>query len=135
MKGLPILLRLAQRSSEERCAVLSQSQQERLSAEAELAAYDRAVAAEDAAASVQIAAMGDWSAWMTAAARRRQDLTTGLALLEAREAEAREAVREALADTRRLELALEQITQTERRMALRREQQAAEEAELQRPKA
>ena len=132
---MPILLRLAQRSSEERCAVLSRSQQDRLNAEAELAAYDRAVAAEDATASVQIAAMGDWATWMTAAARRRQDLTTGLARLEAREAEAREAVREALADTRRLELALEQITQTERRMALRREQQAAEEAELQRPKA
>ena len=101
---------------------------------AELNSQDAAIAAEDAGAEGDPVLLADWAAWVATATRERQALARATEFLASREAEARDQVREGLAEAKRLELALEASVQAARSAARRRLQAAAEETELRRPK-
>lgn len=135
MRGLTTLLRLARGRSEDLRAGLVAATQEREAAMAELSSHDRAAAAEDTAAAGDPAVLADWAAWVATASRERQALARATEVLATREAEARDQVREGLAEAKRLEMALEAAVQAARNQARRRLQVAAEETELRRPKA
>lgn len=135
MRGLATLLRLARRRSEDHRARLAAAVLEHQAATMELAAHDAAALREDAGAGQDVVAQADWAAWMVVAARRRQGLAAADQALLFEVAAARDTMREGIADTRRLELALEAAMKEEQAHARRRQQAAAEDLELRRPKA
>jgi hypothetical protein len=135
MRGLATLLRLARGRSEDLRANLVAATHEREAAAAELSSHDAATRAEDSAADGDATVLADWAAWAATATRERQALARATELLAIREAEARDQVREGLAEAKRLELALEAAEQAARSLARRRIQLAAEETELRRLKA
>lgn len=134
MRGLATLLRLARRRSEDHRARLAAAVLEHQVAVAELATHDAAALQEDASAGREVSAQADWAAWMVVAARRRQGLAAADQALLADEAAARETMRDGIAETRRLELALEAALREEQAKVRRRQQAAAEDIELRRPK-
>lgn len=134
LRSVRILLRLARRAADERQAALAEAIRVRDAALAAMTAHTEAVARERAGLVDALQAWQDWAAWATLSERRGRDLTAVLRQAEALEDGARSALREALAELRRLEIVQETAEQAERRAAARRAEAEAEEIELRRPR-
>jgi hypothetical protein len=130
MRGLPLLVRLAQQGADERQGDLSQIARASADASAALEHHDVASAEEANRALADPAALAALVTWTPHAARGRATLQQRAAELDRSELAAREALREAIARTKRLELALEAIQVANRRTAMRRADQQADEREL-----
>jgi predicted nucleic acid-binding Zn-ribbon protein len=130
MRGLPLLVRLAQQGADERQGDLSQIARASADASAPLDQHDASAAEEANRALSDPAALAALVSWTPHAARGRATLQQRAAELDRSELAAREALRDAIARTRRLELALEAIQVANRRTAMRRADQQADEREL-----
>jgi hypothetical protein len=130
MQGLPILIRLAQRRTDERRLALAAAERDRVAAEEALALHDAAVAAETAGAAGDSAAMAQWSQWIRAAGRRRHRLQAASLSLAAAEERIRAALREDFAEIKRLEIAQGTRQQAAARAAAQKAEKAAEDREM-----
>ena len=134
MSGLAILLRLANRRAEELRIHLASATAARQAAEAALQAQQASMQAEAAQAGADAVGLADWGAWIRAARRQQGRLAAAAADQQAQEEAVREQMREGIAESKRLELALAATEQASRLKAQRRSEAAAEDAELRRPK-
>ena len=132
MKGLATLLRLSTNRTEQARLALAGAIRARAEAEAELGRHAAAVAAEPAPCADSPETLRDWSAWRAEAARAKRDLESTLRMEAGREAVCRDAMRESLAEGKRLELAQAAEMEALRRRAERRREAASEEVALQR---
>lgn len=132
MRGLATLLRLSTNRTEQARLALAGAIRARAEAEAELGRHAEAIAAEPAPAAESPDQLRDWSAWRDAAGRAERALQAALAAQAGREAACRDAMRESLAEGKRLELAQVAELQALRRRAQRRREAASEETALQR---
>lgn len=130
MRSLPLLIRLAQRRIDDRRLALRAAEQDRLAAEAELAAHDQAVEAEGRHSAGNPEAMGLWSLWLPAAERRRQVLCHGVEQCRDVEARIHAALRDDFAAMKRLEIARDSREKAAEKLAARKADKAAEEREL-----
>jgi hypothetical protein len=130
MRSLPLLVRLARQSADERRGDLGQIARATADASAALDDHDATAANEASRALADPDALAALVNWTPRAARNSARLRHRVTELERSKTAAREALREAVAGTRRLELAMESIQTANRRSALRRANQLADEHEL-----
>jgi hypothetical protein len=130
LRGLPILIRLArQRADSHRTALAEAECQTGLAAEV-LAAHDALATAEAARASGKATQLAAWTDWARQSQRRRRGLVQALGQLRVDEDALRATLREAFAETKRLEIAADSAAQAARLQAARKAERAAEDAEL-----
>jgi hypothetical protein len=120
-RGIPLLVRLAQQSADERRGDLGQIARASSDAAAALNQHD-ATAASEADRALE--------GWTLHASRGRTQLRQRATELNRSELAAREALREAIVRTKQLEFALATIQAEHRRAAARRIDQQADEREL-----
>jgi hypothetical protein len=130
MKGLPILIRLARREADSHRTALAEAERQTGLAEAHLAEHDSQVAAEAALARGQPEEMAAWAGWARASQRRRHGLAHAVTLLRGQEDAAREALRKAFTETKRLEIAQDLAAGAARTLAAKQAERAAEDTEL-----
>lgn len=128
-KGLPLLLRLAQQETDEKQGDLSQVARASAEAAKALETHDAAAADEAQRALCEPDALMAMATWLPHAARNRAPLQHRATELDRRQDTAREALREAIARRKRLELALEGIQAEHQRQSARRVEQQADEHE------
>jgi hypothetical protein len=133
-RGIPLLVRLAQQSADERRGDLGQIARASSDAAAALNHHDATAESEADRALADPDARASLEGWTLHAARGRAQLRQRATELDRSELAAREALREALreaiARTKQLELALNTIQAEHRRAAARRVDQQADEREL-----
>ena len=129
-RGIPLLVRLAQQSADERRGDLGQIARASSDAAAALNQHDATAASEADRALADPDARASLEGWTLHAARGRAQLRQRATELDRSELAAREALREAIARTKQLELALNTIQAEHRRAAARRVDQQADEREL-----
>lgn len=134
MARLALLIRLSRRDLDERRAELARSEQAVAQAERHLSSHDGQVMQEAALARESIDGMAAFGPWARRAAGQRHGLVNRIAEAQALEAAAREAMREAFAALKRLELADEAARRTAKRDAARRDERRAEEQVTLKPK-
>jgi hypothetical protein len=125
--GLPLLIRLARQTADERRGQLARAQVLVAELREALAGHERQVEAEGRAAADGPGARAAYPGWVMRAARRRAELAAGLDRAEREEARRREALGEAFAAAKRLELAAGAAEAAAARSAARRAQATAEE--------
>src|SRR5579871_4799898 len=108
-RGLPLLVRLAQQDTDERRGDLAEVARASAEATKALSDHDATAAAEANRALADPDALAALASWGPHAARHRGPLSNRAAELDRGESNAREALREAVARTKRLELALDSI--------------------------
>lgn len=134
MRRVNLLIRLAQQTTDERRLELGRIGQARDEVTAELTAHDERLTAEATVAATHADELPAFGQWAPHAARTRGSLEDRRAELDRAEATAREALREAFAATRRLELAREAALRQDRRCVMRRvDGQADELASIRQP--
>lgn len=132
MKGLAILLRLSTSRTEEVRVALADAVRRR---EAMADACDRhaaATAEESRVQGITGETLRDWSTWRRRALREERGLRHALSQLAAEEETCRDAMRESVADGKRLELALASRIRAERLRTARKQEAAMEDAALRR---
>lgn len=129
-----LLLRLAKQEADGRRARLGEALRISQAAAAALAGQDAAMSREAAGFAELPEGWRDWAGWADQAARQREDLARTLRDAQAEEEAARDAVRDALAAMKRLEILQENRDREARRLERRRGEARAEEAELRRPR-
>ncbi|WP_199707449.1 hypothetical protein [Teichococcus wenyumeiae] len=132
MQGLPILIRLARKRADEQRAILAGAERQTLLAAEMLAGHAAHLQRETERARGQAEEMALWADWSRVAAGRQRQLQQALSMLQAQEAQIREALREDFAEIKRLEIARDTAASAARRQAARRAERAAEDAELRR---
>ena len=125
-RGLPLLIRLARQAADERRGEVARAEALVAEVRAALDRHERRVEAEGRAA-VDPGARAAYPGWIRHAARYRADLATQLERAEREEARRRDALRDAFAATKRLELAAAGAEAETVRCAARRAQAVAEE--------
>jgi len=120
MDRLNLLIRLTRQTLEERQTELGAVARVRADAESALADHTQRQQGEFAAAMADLQAQADFSAWAAHAARCGAALKTRRDELGRVEAAARESLRAAFADTKRLELAQDSAQREARKEAARR---------------
>ncbi len=105
MAAIELLIQLAQRTTDERSSDLGTIGRACAEADAALAAHENGVAAEGNLADHDLDALAAFGRWAVHAARNGATLQHRRAELDRTEANARDALREAFAQTKRLELA------------------------------
>ena len=130
MRGLPILIRLARQRADSHRTALAEAERNAGQAAEALAAHDALAATEAAHARGDAADMAAWTDWARQAQRRRRGLAQVLAQCRADEEVVRATLREAFAETKRLEIAADSAARAARLEAARRVERAAEDAEL-----
>ena len=131
-KGLPLLLRLAQQETDEKQGDLGHAARSSAEAAKALEVHDAEAANEAHRALSEPDALIAMATWLPHAARSRAPLQRRATELDRREDTAREALREAIARRKRLELALEAIQVEHQRQTTRRAEQQADERERER---
>jgi hypothetical protein len=130
MDRLNLLIRLTRQTLEERQTELGAVARVRADAESALADHTRRLQGEFAAAMADLQAQADFSAWAAHAARRGAALKSRHDELGRVEAAARETLRAAFADTKRLELAQDSAQRVARKEAARRVDQRGDEQQI-----
>jgi Ni/Co efflux regulator RcnB len=134
MKWLPILIRLARRRADDRRIALAEAERQSSIAADAMAEHQQATSRETERARGKPEEMRLWSDWSRVAAGDSQRLALATDMLLRQEEALRALLRDDFADIKRLEIALAAFEQSARRQALRKTEQAAEEAELRRPR-
>lgn len=130
MRSLPLLIRLAQRETDEKKCELARIGAELAAADASIRAHDTAAAAEADAAHHDVATLAAYANWAGRALHARANLMRRRVALDQSEGHARSALGSAFADQKRLELA-DEARQREILSAFsRRAEGAAEEQYL-----
>jgi len=129
LQSLGSLVKLARRGVDERRAELSRIEQALAEAAQLVAGHDARAAAEMEAARQDLAAMTAYPAWSAQAMRQREQLELRCQQLETAGEAAREALREAFAELKRLELAQQAAERDARRAALCRAEKRVEDQE------
>jgi hypothetical protein len=129
-RGIPLLVRLAQQSADERRGDLGQIARASSDAAAALNQHDATAASEADRALADPDARASLEGWTLHASRGRTQLRQRATELNRSELAAREALREAIVRTKQLEFALATIQAEHRRAAARRIDQQADEREL-----
>lgn len=127
MRGLPLLIQLAQRATDEQCSELGRVAAEREAAEAARASHEAGMEREMELATTDPVAMMALASWRTHAARVRSGLAAQEAQTARREDDARDALRSAFVDLKRLEMAQDAAARAARMAAMRRADLRAEE--------
>jgi hypothetical protein len=130
MQALPLLIRLARRTTDEKQTELGRVAAEQAAAEAQVQAHDAAAERESEAADQDLTALAAYAAWNGKAARERARLIAHQTELERFESAARDALRSAFADQKRLELAREARLRESRLDANRKAEVVAEEQQI-----
>jgi hypothetical protein len=130
MQSLPLLIRLAQRTTDEKKCELARIGAEVAEADASIRAHDSVAAAEADAAHHDVATLAAYANWAGRAINARANLVRRRVALDHSEGAARTALGSAFADQKRLELA-DQARQRETLLTVsRRAESAAEEQYL-----
>jgi hypothetical protein len=128
MAAIELLIQLAQRTTDERSSDLGTIGRACAEADAALAAHEHGMAAEGSIADGDLEALAAFGQWAVHAARNGARLQDRRAELGRTEATAREALREAFAQTKRLELAREaELADAQRSWLRAADTQAAEQ--------
>lgn len=127
MRRVDLLIRLAQQTTDECRLDLGGIGRAQNEVEAQLAAHDRRLIAESALAASHAEELATFGTWASHAARTRTVLQDRSAELDRAEDNAREALREAFAATKRLELARDATLRQDRRTGARRADFRADE--------
>jgi hypothetical protein len=127
MRGFHLLVELAQRATDECRGSLADISLAKADADAALTRHEERIAGESRIAADDLALIGSLDAWSTHAAQTRAMLRKRKAELDRGESAARDALRAAFADLKRLETARDTATRLERIAALRRADGEAEE--------
>lgn len=127
MRRVDLLIRLAQQSTDEHRLELGRIGQAQDQVTAELVAHDDRVKAEAMVAATHVDGLAAFGQWAPHAARARGPLEDRRAELDRAEATTREALREAFAATKRLELARDAALRQDRRFGMRRADFRADE--------
>ncbi len=130
MRNISLLVRLAQHELEERRSDLGCISRARAETETEIGSHDAAVAKEANIAMADPATMAMFSAWASQSAQGRADLQRRFVELDRGASAAREGLRDAAAQAKRLELVVEKLGAGARRQSVRREDAKADEREL-----
>jgi hypothetical protein len=127
VRGFNLLIELARRTTDEHRGNLGRIALAKADAEAALVAHAEAVANESRIVTDDPVAMLTLGAWSNHAARARIALTARQAELDRNESAARDALRSAFVDLKRLEMARDTAAQQDRIIAQRREDSRADE--------
>lgn len=127
MQSLPTLIRLARRATDERKTDLGRIGQAQAALEASIERHDQSMALEDEAASADFAALAAYAGWNSLAGRERARLLAQRRDLERQEAAARDILRTAFVEQKRLEVAQDARQQAERADAARRAERQHED--------
>ncbi|MGD0432311.1 MAG: hypothetical protein ABSA58_14595 [Acetobacteraceae bacterium] len=130
MRGVSMLVRLAQQDLEERRSDLGCLNRAREDTETEIGAHDAAVTTEATIAMADPASLAMFSAWASQSARGRARLQDRFAELDAGASAARDSLRDAAAQVRRLEIVVETVSAKARRVSVRQADAKADEREL-----
>lgn len=126
-RGLHLLVELARRTADEHRGSLGQISLAKADAEAALAAHEQEAQSESRIATHDPAVMATLAGWFGHAVRTRSVLRTRNAELDQSESAARDALRSAYVDLKRLEMARDNAARQERTVALQRDENRAEE--------
>jgi hypothetical protein len=129
MRGVSLLVRLAQHELEERRSDLGCVTRARADTETEIISHDEAMTSEASIAMADPASLAMFSAWASQCARGRARLHERFAELDAGAVSARDSLRDAAAQVRRLEIAVETVTAKARRLSARQADAKADERE------
>ncbi len=127
MRGLHLLIELARRTADEQRGNLGQISIARTDAETALTLHEERIADEGRVAANDPAIMVTLGAWSNNAARLRAQLRARHAELDRSEVAARDALRMAFADLKRLEMARDSAARRQRTIANRRADNLADE--------
>jgi hypothetical protein len=130
MRGVSLLIRLAQHDLEERRSDLGCISRAQTETESAIGALDQSVTSEMSIAMVDSTAVTAFGAWARQSARGRTALENRSRELHQSAVAARENLRETAAQVRRLEIALETDREKARRLSVRRADAKADEREL-----
>lgn len=130
MKGVPLLLRMAQSELKERRSDLGFINRAQSETETAIAAHDATVMRETRIALDDPAAIPAFGRWSGHAAGNRTKLQSRYQDLETSAHTTRERVRDAVAQVRRLEIVLDTQRAKARRLAARRAEARTDEREL-----
>ena len=130
MRGVSMLVRLAQHDLEERRSDLGCISRARADTESEIGAHDETLTTEATIAMADPASLASFSAWASQSARGRARLQNRFAELDAGASAAQESLRDAAAQVRRLELVVETVGAKARRLSVRQADAKADEREL-----
>jgi hypothetical protein len=130
MKGVALLLRMAQYELEERRSDLGSINQAQIQTETAIGELDAKVTQEAAIALADPAAIATFGAWSGLAAKGRAQLRDRFEELDASADAARDHLRESAAQLRRLEIVLETERAKARRAATQQADARADEREL-----
>ncbi len=126
-RGLHLLIELAKRTADEHRGSLGRISAAKAEAEAALAAHEQGLESESRIATDDPAVMATLSGWTSHTARARSDLRVRKIELDRTETAARDALRSAFMDLKRLEMARDTAARQDRMAALRRDQSLSEE--------
>jgi hypothetical protein len=127
MRGLKLLIELAKRSTDECSAELGQAGRAAADASAQIAAHDRSVEVERQVPLDDPAIYATLGAWSRHVGTHRSELESQRSDLELIEMAARDKLRDALSDRKRLEHALDAEERAGRVAKLRRTDEQANE--------
>jgi hypothetical protein len=127
MRGFHLLVELARRATDECQGSLAHISRAKADADAALTLHEERIARESRIATDDLAIIGSLDAWSNHTAQTRALLRKRQAELDRSESAARDALRSAFADLKRLETARDTATRLERIAALRRADGEAEE--------
>jgi hypothetical protein len=130
MRGLSLLIRMAQHDLEERRSDLGCISRARSETGTAISELDEAVASESDIAMSDPVGMATFSVWARQSAQGRARLRDRFDELDMSAHAARESLRETVAHMRRLELALETVQAKARRLSGRQADARADEREL-----
>jgi hypothetical protein len=127
MRGLKLLIELAKRSTDECSAELGQAGRAIADARAQIAAHNRTIEVEQEVALEDPAIYATLGAWSRHVGTHRSQLECQRSDLEQVETAARDKLREALSDRKRLEFAFDAEERADRVAKLRRTDEQANE--------
>jgi hypothetical protein len=120
MRGLHLLIELAQRTTDERFAELARANRAKAEVEAALTAHEENLVVEGRFLAADPTMMAGFDAWSRRAVRTRSLLRSRETDLDRDESAARDALRSAFIDLKRLEIARDDEDRANRRAAARR---------------
>jgi flagellar export protein FliJ len=129
MRGVPLLLRLAQHDLEERRSDLGCISRARTDTETAIDAINETISAETSIAMTDPVGMAVFSAWMSQSTRSRARLRDRFQELNKSADAARENLRDTAAQVKRLEIVLDTARSNERRASAKQADVMADELE------
>jgi hypothetical protein len=127
MRGLPLLIELARRTTDERCSELGEAAQAKASADSALKKLEDGLAREAMAAANDPGVLAISTGWGGHAVRRQAMMQARINELARNEVAARDALNDAFVAMKRLEIAQDQAATINRLHATRRADAAADD--------